>query len=98
MKSTLLILSMILGGAIAFATSAKAETQNVITPSGSYMVIQQGSTTQVIQTGKGNGPTILPAVPVTAGSSGWGTVITPQGSFMTNGTTIIQTGKRSSTK
>ena len=84
----LFILAILLSVSIA-----QAETKSVTTPSGSYLIIQQGSTTQVIQTAKGSGPTILPLIPITTGSTGWGTVITSQGSYITNGTTVIQTSK-----
>ena len=64
------------------AKCAMAETNLVNTPSGSYLVIQNGSTTSIIQTAKGTGPTILPVVPVAPGASGWSTVLTPSGTYI----------------
>jgi hypothetical protein len=95
MRSTLFILSMILGGLLAIAT-ARAET--VITPSGMYSVTQSGNTTFVQQIGTTSGytgPQIAPAIPVRPNATTQ--AITPSGSYLiiNNGatTSVIQTGR-----
>jgi hypothetical protein len=78
-----------------FATTVQAQSETYITPSGTYMTSQVGSTTYVIQTSKtsNNSNTVAPVVV----PQGNGTVITSSGSYMTvrNGstTTVIQTSR-----
>lgn len=72
------------------AKCALAETKTVITPSGSYLVIQNGSTTSIIQTGKGKGPQVAPTISIPSGNH---TLIDGSGSYMIRNNIIIQTGK-----
>ena len=95
MRSTLFILSVILGGCLAIAT-ARADV--VITPSGMYTVTTAGNTTFVQQVGTTSGytgPAITPAIPVTPNATTQ--AITPSGSYLiiNNGSTtsVIQTGR-----
>ena len=87
MRKLILITGMI-------ALSAQAETY--ITPSGTYMTSQVGSTTYVTQTARGTGTgSFTPGM--TAPSSGSHTYVTPSGTYMTSrvGSTtyVIQTSK-----
>jgi hypothetical protein len=96
MRATLFILSVILGGCLAIATSVRADV--VITPSGMYTVTTAGNTTFVQQVGTTSGytgPAITPAIPVTPNATTQ--AFTPSGSYLiiNNGatTSVIQTGR-----
>jgi len=96
MRATLFILSVILGGCLAFAASVRADV--VITPSGMYTVTTSGNTTFVQQVGTTSGytgPSIAPAIPVTPNATTQ--AFTPSGSYLiiNNGSTtsVIQTGR-----
>lgn len=96
MRGTLFALSVILGGSLAFATSARADVY--ITPSGTYLVNTAGGTTTVVQTAKGPEPSTdinpLYFAPQTQGTS---QVITPNGGYLIQRdgatTTVIQTSR-----
>ena len=77
---------------IFLVSVARADTKTVITPSGSYLVITNGDTTSIIQTGStGNTDSeILPQITYDGGDH---TLITDKGSYMIRNNTIIQTGK-----
>jgi hypothetical protein len=70
--------------------SLLAET--IITPSGTYLINKSGSSTYIQQIGKTKGytgPEIVPAVPITPGS----TLYTTSGSYLITDDMILQIGK-----
>ena len=75
--------------------SLSAQAETFVTPSGTYMTSQVGSTTYVTPVAKSSGSG--PAVVMTAPSSGSNTYVTPSGTYMTSrvGSTtyVIQTSK-----
>jgi hypothetical protein len=75
--------------------NAQAQTQTYITPSGTYMTSQVGSTTYVTPVARSSGS--APAVVMAAPASGSNTYVTPSGTYMTSrvGSTtyVIQTSK-----
>lgn len=91
MKKALIILALV--------TSAHAENQQYMTPSGTYYSQQSGSTTYVTQTSRGSGSkSIAPTVPVNVNPvTGIGQVHTSQGSYLVqrsgSTTTVIRTSK-----
>jgi len=66
--------------------------ETIITPSGTYLINQSGSSTYIQQIGKTrgySGPEIVPAVPVTPGT----TLYTPNGSYLITDDMILQIGE-----
>jgi len=82
---------------IAGLLSLSAQAQTYVTPSGTYMTSQVGSTTYVTPVARSSGSTSHSGVAMTAPASGSNTYVTPSGTYMTSrvGSTtyVIQTSK-----
>lgn len=76
--------------------SGTAQAETIITPSGTYQTSRVGSTTYVIQSGRGTGSGSVSPV-MTAPATGSNTYVTPSGTYQTSrvGSTtyVIQSGR-----